>query len=284
MDSLKYLLTRVIRLNSLPTDDFDKCIGRVAGATNAATAKAVVGYAKGGTRYVGTRLVDYNRIDLATAFKNIVPVAAMYRAKNHREVFQTILEKYGLPGADDATIVNECNSVALDPNNPPTKVTLTIGAGKLYRGSLEVQIVTKIMPLDVVVPLRELSVMVPRLLLSNTKLVNERRYYHFDFSDAVNNASLRTMAVGWRHGNSASWFSELITSPEVIQECGGIWWGWGTTGNVAYNLYGVECIYNGPTSGYPDANQNYSKVAVIDEGTGYGSTNTNRGKLILHYN
>lgn len=284
MESLKYLLTRLIRHNSGSTDDFDRCIGSISGSTTSATAKAVVGYGKGGSRYVGTRLVDYNRINLGVLFKNITPKAAMYRATNHREVFKTLLETYGLPGADEPSIINECASVAMDPNNPPANVTLTINAGALYSGTLTVTITLKRMALSDIVINRELAVMVPRLLLSDPKLVIERKYYHHDFSDAVNNATLRSATTSWSHGNYSSWFSDMINSADVRQECGNIWWGWGTTLTVEHNLNQMPCVYNGPTSGYPDANPRFARCAVFDQGRAYSSYDTNKGKFILHYN
>ena len=48
MDSLKYLLTRFIRYNNLPTTDQELCLGRWGSPTTNATSKAVIGYARGG--------------------------------------------------------------------------------------------------------------------------------------------------------------------------------------------------------------------------------------------
>jgi len=281
MDSLKYLLTRFIRYNNLPTTDQELCLGRWGSPTTNATSKAVIGYARGGQSYVGTTLVSFNRIDLSKLFLNVSPTVAVFRPTSYQDIFAALLDRYGLPGAGESSIISECPATAIDPANPPASITITISSGRFYKGSVVVAITPKVIALDLIVINREFPLLTPRLLLSNSLMVLERKYYHYDFTFSPNIADLRACAVGWTHPYVKSWFSDMINDADVRQECGGIWWSWGSINGIQFNLYNMVCEYNGLARNYADANANYKYIAVFKDNESNG---TNRGRLYLHYN
>ena len=278
MESIKYLLTRFSRANNLNRDEFPHAFGFFDYPTGNASAKATVGYKKAATLYGGSAIVEYNRLDLAKLFLNITPELTLYQPKSHRVVFKELLRVYGLPGAEEDDFVNECVDTVLDRGNPPAEVTLVMATGsRLYKGSVKVKINVKVMPLDEVVVIRDLDLLVEKYSLTNTKVVLERRYYHYDFTDSPHIAALRAEVAGSQLNVN------VLNDPDVLQECGNIYIYprvssyTGTKYNI-YDTQGSPCIYNGPARNWPEANPNYNYVSVHHPATSCV------GYFLLHYN
>lgn len=285
MESIKYLLTRFSRVNNLDRDEFPYAFGSFDYPTGNASAKATVGYKKAAFRYGGSAIVDYNRLDLAKLFLNIAPEVTLYQPRNHRVVFKELMRVYGLPGAEEDDFVNECLDVELDPAEPLEEVTLVMApASRFYKGQIKVKVKPKIMALDEVVVIRDLDLLVNRFPLTNTKLVLERKYYHYDFTFSPQIASLRAIKTGqYAHGVD-TWYTRMLNDADLQAESqpsiNWIWEGWG--GGRPYNVYMSTCLYNGPSRDYPDACTRYNYVAVFScPGT---SANQNTvGNLMFHY-
>lgn len=285
MESIKYLLTRFSRVNNLNRDEFPYAFGFFDYPTGNASAKATVGYKKAAFRYGGSAVVDYNRLDLAKLFLNITPEVTLYQPRNHRVVFKELMRVYGLPGAEEDDFVNECADVTLDPAEPPTEVTLAMSpSSRLYKGQIKVKVNPKIMPLDEVVVIRDLDLLENRFSLTNTKLVLERKYYHYDFTFSPQIASLRAIRPGqYAHGVD-TWYTRMLNDPDLQAESqppiNWIWEGWG--GGRPYNVYMSTCLYNGPTRDYPDACTRYNYVAVFNCPGTSANQNTS-GAFMFHY-
>lgn len=287
MESIKYLLTRFSRVNNLNRDEFPYAFGSFDYPTGNASAKAVVGYKNAASHYRGSAVVGYNRLDLAKLFLNITPEVTLYQPRNHRVIFKELMRVYGLPGAEEDDFVNECTDVALDPAAPPTEVTLVMGAtSRLYKGQITVKVKPKIMPLDEVVVIRDLDLLENRFPLTNTKLVLERKYYHYDFTFSPYIANLRAIKVGQSGPvpGTDGWYRRMLNDADLRAESlpviNWIWEGWG--GSQAYNTYLNVCLYNGPTRNYPDACTRYNYVAVFS----CPGTNPNQntvGNFMFHY-
>lgn len=285
MESIKYLLTRFSRVNNLNRDEFPYAFGFFDYPTGNASAKATVGYKKAAFRYGGSAVVDYNRLDLAKLFLNIAPEVTLYQPRNHRVVFKELLRVYGLPGAEEDDFVNECTDTALDPAAPPSEVTLTMSAtSRLYKGQIKVKVKPKIMPLDEVVVIRDLDLLVNRFSLNNTKLVLERKYYHYDFTFSPQIASLRAIRPGQYAHGADTWYTRMLNDADLRAEAlpavNWIWEGWG--GQQPYNVYLSTCLYNGPTRDYPDACTRYNYVAVFSC-PGTGDKQNTVGNFMFHY-
>lgn len=277
MDSIKYMLTRFSRINNLRREDFPFGFGVRGPSTATTQAKAILGYKKGAESYIGTSEVTFNRIDLGLMFKNVTPVVTMFQPRSHKAVFAELLRVYGLPGEDEEAVLSEIVNTAIDPAAEVTSVTLVVGNGNLYKGSVTVTIEPKVMPLDEIVVYRELPVLVERFSLMNTLLVSERHFYHYDFTFHPLIAALRAAVPGTRL--NVGFFND----PDVWQECGKIQFypQLYSHSGVPYNTYntnGSPCVYNGPARDYPDANPEYKYVAVYNPATACV------GRYLLHYN
>lgn len=277
MDSIKYMLTRFSRINNLRREDFPFGFGIRGLNTTDAQAKAILGYKKGAQSYRGTTEVDYNRIDLGLLFKNITPTLTMFQPRSHKEIFAELLRAYGLPGESEEAVLAEVNNTTIDPTDNLAEVTLTIGAGNLYKGSLLVKLKQKVMPLEEIIVYNELPVLNERLSLMNTKLVSERHFYHYDFTDHPLIAALRAAVPG------TTLNVDFFNDPDVWQECGEIRFypRVSSYSGVPFNIYntnGSPCVYNGPARDWPDANPEYKYVAV------YNPAVSCVGYFLLHYN
>lgn len=277
MDSIKYMLTRFSRVNNLRREDFLFGFGVRGPSTTAPQAEAILGYKKGAENYVGTAVVNYNRIDLGLMFKNVTPTVTLFQPRGHRTVFAELLRAYGLPGKDEPEVLAEVADIAIDPAEDVKSITLSVTAGNLYKGSVTVNLVPKVMPLDEIVVYRELPVLVERFSLMNTLLVSERHFYHYDFTFHPLIAQLRAAVPG------ANLNVDFLNDPDVWQECGEIYFypRVSSHSGAPFNTYdtnGSPCRYNGPARDYPDANPNYKYVAV------YNPATTCVGNFLLHYN
>lgn len=277
MDSIKYMLTRFSRVNNLRRQDFLFGFGMRGPNTTDTQAKAVLGYKKGAESYIGTAVVSYNRIDLGLMFKNVTPTVTIFQPRSHRVVFAELLRTYGLPGKDEEHVLAEVVDTAIDVSENITSVTIVVGAGNLYKGTVVVNVVTKIMALDEIVVYRDLPTLVERFSLMNPLLVSERHFYHYDFTFHPLIKELRAVRKG------AYLNVDFLNDRDVWKECGEIYFypRLSSYTGTKYNIYdtkGSPCIYNGPAKDYPDANPEYRYVAV------YPPATSCVGNYLLHYN
>lgn len=277
MDSIKYLLTRFSRINNLRKEDYPFGFGNLGLTTDKPQAYSVVGFKEGAESYRGTNEVSYNRLDLATLFKNVPPVLTMFQPKNHREIFRELLWVYGLPGANDDAVLDEVTNTVVDWKNTPPEVTLAITKGNFYSGSLKVAIIQKVMPLDEIVVIRDLPLMTDKYSLMTTDLRLERHFYHYDFTFSPYIDVLRAVRAG------AYLNLDFVNDPDVRQECGNIVFSPRLSSHtgVPYNIYdrnGCPCKYNGPARDWPGANAEYKYVAV------YPPATKCVGDFLFHYN
>lgn len=285
MDSTKYMLTRFTRVNNLKTSDEPFGFGVLAPKVSTVAQSAILGYKRGATLYAGTAMVGYNRLDLGKLFQGVTPKVTLFQPRNYRVVFAELLRKYGLPGHTEEVILGDCPDVSIPIGEPPTEVTITCSAGVLYTGTVKVTIEPKIMPLPEIVLDTEYDIITPTFLLTNSKLVLERRYYNYDFSYSPYIASLRAIKPGQYAHAVDSWYVKMLNDPDVKQECGNITWVWeGYGGSNPYSLYKSTCLYNGPARGHPLANGDYNYVAVFDCPGNMPPHANHVGNFIFHYN
>lgn len=285
MDLHTYLLKRFLSINELKDDDLDRSFAVLPAATASSVKNSVLGFREGGLRYRGSLLLEHQPIDLALLFKNITPTVKLFKPKDTRVVFKELLERYGLPVGDNNELLEDCVLTALPTTTQPKTTTLVCGSNsRLYTGTIEVTIEQKIMPLEEVITIAELDVVKPRLSLQNSLVVLERRFYHYDFRDSGYTANLKAQPVGKLPEVNNSWFQQLLNTADVRQECGNLSWVWGGywTPN-GFNLYLAQCVYNGPTSGYPDSNQQYKSCMVVSIPASSSTVQSVTGYAILHY-
>lgn len=285
MDSIKYMQTRFTRVNNLKTDDERFGFGILGPKVSAVATSAILGFKRGASLYAGTAMVGYNRLDLGKLFQGISPTVTMFQPRSHRAVFAELLRVYGLPGYTEEDVLSDCPEVDLPTTEHPAEVTITCTNGVLYTGTVKITVKQKIMPLDEIVLDTDLEIIEPTFLLTNTKVVLERRFYNYDFTYNPFIATLRGMKPGQYAHDVNSWYVQMLNLADVKQECGNISWVWeGFGGRSPYNLYLSKCKYNGPARDYVGACADYNYVAVFDcPGTvaPYGNT---VGNFMFHYN
>lgn len=282
MDILGYLLSRFVRLNDLKTEDPSKQFGMVSPPTVTGVGTGVVGYKSTGIKYRGTKQVNFNKIDIGALFKNVPPVIWLFQPKNHRDIIGAVFDYYGLGFANTAEVLADFVPTVVDPLDFAKVTTIkAYGSSIWFRGQLDVDVRQKVMALDEIVQDRELAVLVDKYPLSNELLVAEKKYYHYDFTFSPYLPNIKAFRAGEAIGPPTSWAYNCLRDADVVQECGDIPW---TLSSLAagaqYNTYQFTSMYNGPTSGYPDANQNFANVCVIWDKKSKG---TNNGLLYLHY-
>lgn len=285
MDLHTYLLKRFLSINELKDGDLDRTFSITQAPTTQPTKYTILGFQSGGYRYVGAQVLNHPTLDLPTLFKNVVPTVKLFKPASTREVLSELLTKYGLPVGTQNQLLEDYVETPLNTAVQPTSVTLTASPNaRFYTGNLNVTIEQKVMSLEDIVTVTELDVIAPRLLLTGDLTVLERRFYHFNFAETSYTGYLKSQAVGNLPHESDSWFQQMLNSADVKQECGGLTWVWGgywtPNGN---NLYLARCEYNGPVSGYPDANQNYKTCMVVSIPAPSSTVHTVTGYAILHY-
>jgi len=285
MELHTYLLQRFLSLNALKSDDLDRAFAITNVPTTTTPKQTILGFESGGVRYEGSGVVTHPVLDLPTLFKNLTPTVSMFKPKNTREVLKELLLKYGLPVGDTEELLEDYALTALPTATQPTSVNLVAQpSNRLYSGNLTVTIKQKVMPLDEIVTVTDLDVVAPRLSLTNSLVVLERRFYHYNFTDTAYLANIKAQQVGKLPELNDSWFQQLLNSADVKQECGNLSWVWGGywTPN-GFNLYLAQCVYNGPTTGWPDANQHYKSCMVVSIPAPSSTVQSVTGYAILHY-
>lgn len=283
MDSIKYMLTRLTRINNLKTDDRLFGYGLFPSQVSTPSTTAILGYRRGGELYRGSARIDFNRIDLGLLFKNIEPEVELFMPKDKLAVFTALLQRYGLPDTDDvlADVINE----SLSGTEHPNEVTLSCGDGIFYKGTVTVRVKQRVMSLEEIVINRDLDIIVPRFLLTDPKVVLERRFYNYDFSFSPYIATLRTMKPTQYAHAADSWYVKMLNDADVKQECGNIHWQWAGSGSSApYNLYLSKCLYNGPARDHPLGCPDYNYVAVFSCPGSVLPYKNHVGDFIFHYN
>lgn len=142
---------------------------------------------------------------------------------------------------------------------------------KTVMGSVVVNIYQKVMDISEIITTVEVEGIVDKYPLTNEKLVLEKRYYGYDFTE--NRDVLKTLAN----------LGPILNVQSVYTEMNAPGWDSAWSTGIPYNLYGIRLTYLGPTSGYPEANPAYTHCAVYSPS--YLSTAQVPGSnMILHFN
>lgn len=257
----------------------------ITGAKNTSALVTGVKY-KG---YRGSQTVKYNRIDLATLHKNVVPHVAV-PADTDRTLHATLpfinaqlgifLEKTDFPD----------QVLTMDPTNLDFKATITLAAGHpLYIGALEIRFNGFAISLDSLVVQRDLN------LLKDNSVHQAGRYcqtllnYGVDYS-AIS-ALLKTIpSPGVTTTFSDAWAKQLVAALSSVD---GLPWTWSTLANKPFNMRGLQFYYNGPpipqfggSALNPEPDYRYDRVLAIQCNSTY-CTNLAPGAngwwMFIHY-
>lgn len=223
----------------------------------------------------GGKVVKANVPDLANLFRNITPDIEIYKPTTNRDVAKVLFEKYGIV-AD----VNDITPTAIVYDPLPLEVEI-VASGKTITGKVKVKLTQKVMDLTEIITVNEVVGVVDKYpTAEQTKFVPIKFYYGADFTEWRD--YLKTVSVIASGYGQPYWVVDKLL--EIINDPR---WESPVTWNSAHSStappYSIsDCFtpYNGPTSGYPEANPDFTHVLVINAHYSFGITPKT---FLMHY-
>lgn len=226
--------------------------------------------------YRGTAFFNYEIPDLGKIFQGLGTIILyVWKPITNRDVAKALFEYYGL-----VCDYNDIVPTAISYNPLPDTVTLVASASATtVKGSVTIYLRQVVKDLADIITTTEVDGVVDKYPMTNPKLVLEKCYYGFDFTEFRN--VFKDYPSGYTLGSVSSTMFELINNPVVRAETANISWGRAITVDIPYDANELQCVYHGPASGYPEANPAYTNCCVWKDKR---STNTNLGRIFMHYN
>lgn len=227
-------------------------------------------------KYKGTKFFNYIIPDLGKLFQGLGTIVLyVWKPTTHRDVAKALFEYYGLLYDPNDIIPT---AIGYDPL--PDTVTLTASStATTVKGSVTIYLRQTVKDLADIITTTEVDGVIDKYPMTNSKLVLEKCYYGFDFTEFRDVFS--AYPTGYVLGSVATTMSNLLNNQVVRDETAGVSWGRAITVWIAYDSNEMRCVYNGPTSGYPEANPDYVNCCIWQDTR---STNTNKGRIFMHYN
>lgn len=215
----------------------------------------------------GSRTYRCDIPDLNVLFKNVDLRFPVWKPKTHRDVAKVVFDALGV-----AVKVDDIEPTVMSYDPLPNSVTLkALSDATTAKGSVVVNIYQKPMDISEIITTTEVVGVVDKYPLTDLKLVLEKKYYGYDFTDVretlLNNGYFIAVMT-------------ILNSESVRTEMSSPMWG-SDINPIPYNFAYPSLVYNGPTAGFQGANLNYTHCRVYRP-TSY-STGT-VGQMILHYN
>lgn len=234
----------------------------------------------------GTAFYNYQIPDLGTLFKGLSVTLHVWMPTTHQDIAQQLFDTYGV-----VANVDDIVPTAMSYNPLPDYVDLVARAGALsIAGSLRVYLLQAIKPLDELITVQDVDAIVDKYPLSDVRMQCIKKYYGYDFTDV---RDLMVVQGGWLKENFVDADGKPVipmNAPSVLDEMDGPVWQSASGSDPAYLRYNFCRVdYNGPTSGWPEANLNYTHVCVInpqynaDKDSERYATGV-LGYIYLHYN
>lgn len=263
-------------------------ISQIAATTGAKNTSALVTGVKY-KGYRGSRTVAYNRIDLGTLHKNVVPyvTAPVDSDRNLHALLPSINAQLGI-FLETGDFPNQ--TLMMDPLTLEFRATITVNAGHpLYIGSIEVLFRGFAVSLDSLVVARDIDPLKDNSVHQAGRFCQTLLNYGVDYS-AVSKL-LKEIASP----SVTTTFPDAMARQlaAVLSSVDGIPWTWSSLANKPFNMRGLQYYYNGPpipqfagSTLNPEPDYRYDRVLVIQCNSTY-CTNLAPGAngwwMLIHY-
>ena len=245
-------------------------------------------------KYKGTKFFNYTIPDLGKLFQGLGTIVLyVWKPTTHRDVAKALFEYYGL-----VYDPNDIIPTAISYNPLPDTVTLTAsGTATTVKGSVTIYLRQTVKDLADLITTTEVDALVDKYPLTysygsrippydDIGLVAIKKYYGFDFTDFRDELKNQSTAQYNNYMRQNFDFGDgtvgpLINHPIIRSEMDApLWIRWDSATAWVLNYNVIICIYNGPASGWPEANPAYDRVVVWNPRDAYSVM----GNILMHYN
>lgn len=275
---------------SLTTDltSENMVFSQVTATTGAKNTSALVSGVKY-KGYRGSRTVTYNRIDLGTLHRNVVPqvVAPAEAERNLHALLPFINAQLGI-FLEVGDFPNQ--TLMMDPLTLEFRATITVNAGHpLYIGSVAILFRGFAVSLDSLVFSRDLDLLKDNSVHQAGRICQTLLNYGVDYSAASK------LLKGIASPGVTTTFNDVTAKQLVatLSAIDGLPWTWSSIANKPFNMRGLQYYYNGPpvpqfggSALNPEPDYRYDRVLVIQCNSTY-CTNLAPGAngwwMFIHY-
>ena len=234
--------------------------------------------------YRGTKFFNYEIPDLGKLFQGLGTVVLyVWKPTTHRDVAKALFEYYGL-----VCDYNDIVPTAISYNPLPDTVTLVASASATtVKGSVTIYLRQAVKDLADIITTTEVDAVVDKYPLTSSGFVLPKKYYGFDFTEFRDYLKNQSTAQYWNEmpantpmGDGTTGY--IINHPAVRDEMDSPSWirTGSSYGTDKFDLTAMQCFYNGPASGWPDANPAYDRVIVWRPINVVSTV----GHVLMHYN
>lgn len=244
--------------------------------------------------YRGTTFFNYEVPDLSKIFQGLGTIILyVWKPITNRDVAKALFEYYGL-----VCDYNDIVPTAISYNPLPDTVTLVASASATtVKGSVTIYLRQAVKDLADIITTTEVDALVDKYPLTysyrslispydDIGLVAIKKYYGFDFTEFRNYLKNQSTAQYSNYMRQDFDFGDgtvgpFINHPIIRSEMDApLWKRWDSATDRVLNYNLIICIYNGPASGWPEANPAYDRVVVWKPRDAYSVM----GNILMHYN